>query len=184
MITPEPHAILMELSNSEHDNEKDPRKIIRRKWTASHDSHMLPGQKWVVSTPKGACWWAEDLRRCPVSSKFYVKRTSGVAPSDRGRRERGFRHQISPAFLLSRVVGLIKNPATWRRDNNEICWNVTFHNVDTVSTFTLCAKKGEDAKAFFHGLKETEDEAVDLLNLLTASKFPSSCKRLISWKKS
>lgn len=94
---------------------------------------------------------------------------------------RGFPHHISSSLLLYRLtlftgeIGEATGSQTgcpWDiTDGYKSSWNIPLRHMDNLSTLSFYDYKGQ-ARALFSGSEEAQNDAVELVNLLTSFSFP------------
>ncbi|CAI7649253.1 unnamed protein product, partial [Penicillium pancosmium] len=133
------------------------------------------------------CWYDDNLRWDSANMRFELK-SYGSSPIhfpieevDSEFRLHGFPYHISSSLLLYRLAILTaefgettdsQTGCPWDiTDGYKSSWDIFLCHIDSVSTLNFYDYKGK-ARAFFYGSKEAQNDAVELINLLTSSSFP------------
>ena len=133
------------------------------------------------------CWYDDYLRWNSANMRFELKpcRFSPIhfliEKVDSEFRLRGFLYHISSSLLLYRLTILTgelgettdsQAGCPWEiTDGYKSSWDIPLRHIDSVSTLRFYDYKGQ-ARACFYGSEEAQNDAVELINLLTSFSFP------------
>ncbi|CAI7605667.1 unnamed protein product [Penicillium manginii] len=132
-------------------------------------------------------WYDDDLRWNSANMRYELKpyRFPPIhLPMEKVISEcrlRGFLHHISSSLLLYRLTILTgelmettdcQTGCPWdMTDGYKSSWDLPLRHIDSVSTLRFYDYKGQ-ARAFFCGSEEAQNDAMELINLLTSRSFP------------
>lgn len=86
-------------------------------------------------------------------------------------REYSFLNHISSSLLLYRLTLLIGGSKSISTDGYKSCWEVRFYHIDGFTFLRLWDSKG-GPRASFYGSEQSQNDALEFVNLLTTYKFP------------
>jgi len=130
-------------------------------------------------------WYDNYLRWSSANMRFELKpyhiTLLPIEKMDSELELRGFLYHISSSLLLYRLTLLTgeigeatgsQTGCPWDiTDGYKSSWNIPLRHMDSVSTLRFYDYKGQ-ARALFSGSEEAQNDAVDLINLLTSFSFP------------
>lgn len=150
---------------------------IERKWALFDVSLEDSSSACATRRPsESARWFDDDLRWNAVTSKFdlvppQVSRSCYQYGPDRPIGQHGFFYHISSPQLLYRINLLIGDLKDSTTDRYKCSWEIRIRHRESNSTLRLWDSKGI-ARAEFFGSKESEQDALEVINHLTGYKFP------------
>lgn len=129
-------------------------------------------------------WYDDYLRWNSANMRFELKPYHiALLPFENVDSElelRGFLYHISSSLLLYRLTLLTgeireatgsQTGCPWdSTDGYKSSWNISLHHIDSVSTLRFYDYKGQ-ARALFYGSEGDQNDAVELINLLTSYGF-------------
>lgn len=125
-------------------------------------------------------WSDDELRWNSDKSRFELKQGDHFRYiPDAEIRQYGLHNHISSSLLWYRLTIFIGEPHIVTTDGYKSSWDMTFRHTDGISSFRLWDSKGA-ARAVFHGLTESENDALEFANFLTVFKFPHTYESVIA----
>lgn len=131
-------------------------------------------------------WYDDDLRWNSANMQYELRpyRFPSIHfPIEEVNSEfrlRGFLYHISSSLLLGRLTILTgelreitdsQTGCPWEiTDGYKSSWDIPLHHIDNVSTLRIYDYKGQ-ARARFYGSEKAQNDAVELINLLTSYTF-------------
>ncbi|CAI7611683.1 unnamed protein product [Penicillium pancosmium] len=161
---------------------------VKQRWSSSEaPSPDSASRQEYGNTGSLVHWYDDDLRWDSANMRYELKRYRSPPihlPIDKVISEfrlRGFLHHISSSLLLYRLTILTgelgettdsQTGCPWdMTDGYKSSWDIPLRHMDSVSTLRFYDYKGQ-ARAFFCGSEEAQNDAVELINLLTSFSFP------------
>ncbi|KAJ5993176.1 hypothetical protein N7451_008900 [Penicillium sp. IBT 35674x] len=147
---------------------------LKNKW-----SFVRPDRKGLARRRQGECvkWGDENLWWNPSTQEFEME---DAQKSDQRHllehfestlREYGFLYHITSSLLIYRLILFMGSSQSIETDGYKSCWEVRFYHTDGCTFLRLWDNKGRP-RVSFYGLKESQNDALEFLNLLTTYKFP------------
>jgi hypothetical protein len=161
---------------------------LKQKWSLSKQPLVIP--RSGNARPKlseQTRWYDTNLQWSSVKSKFEFElaqerqRRYRCIPDDIDKvlRQYGLCYYISSSLLWYRLTIFTEEFENAMTDYYKTSWDVTFYNMDGVSTLRLWDSKG-GARAVFNGLKKSQDDALEFVNFLTRFNFPHTYDGVIA----
>lgn len=165
------------LSSDEEEAAHALQQSLNSKWNLSKKpaSHHAPSEINVRTS-----WSDDELRWNSDKSRFEFEQGGRFRyMPDTELRQYGLLNHISSSLLWYRLTIFIGEPQIVTTDGYKSSWDMNFHHTDGISSFRLWDSKGA-ARAEFHGLKDSQNDALELVNFLTLFKFPHTYDSVIA----
>ncbi|KAJ5500690.1 hypothetical protein N7453_009741 [Penicillium expansum] len=121
--------------------------------------------------PREFVAWDDDKLWWNPSTQDFELRDAQIFNERHSLRERGFLYHISSSLLLYRLTLLMGDSEFISTNGYKSCWEVRFYHTDGSTFLRLWDSKG-GPRASFYGSKQSQNDALEFVNLLTTYKFP------------
>ncbi|KAJ5981948.1 hypothetical protein N7451_012048 [Penicillium sp. IBT 35674x] len=162
------------LVENELDATAKQQEKLKNKW-----SFVRPDRTELARRRQAECvkWGDENLWWNPSTQEFeleYAQKSDQrhlLEHFESSLREYGFLYHITSSLLLYRLTLFMGSSQSIETDGYKSCWEVRFYHTDGCTFLRLRDNKGRPTVSFY-GLKESQSDALEFLNLLTTYNFP------------
>ena len=116
-------------------------------------------------------WWNPSTQSFKLPDAQISDRRHSMEYLENSLREYGFVNHISSSLLLYRLTLLMGGSDSISTDGYKSCWEVRFYHIDGFTFLRLWDSKG-GPRASFYGSEQSQNDALEFVNLLATYKFP------------
>ncbi|CAG8054011.1 unnamed protein product [Penicillium nalgiovense] len=149
-------------------------KKMEKKWcSVKLDPKVLSRrrQREFVKWDDDKLWWNPCTRDFELRDAQSFNECHSSEHFETSLRHCGFLYHISSSLLLYRLTLLMGDSESISTDGYKSCWEVRFYHTDGFTFLRLWDSKG-GPRASFYGSKQSQNDALEFVNLLTTYKFP------------